>query len=771
MKKSLILLTLLALIGFSYAMKAEQIVVPIVQNGPTKTVELDDGTIVEVPVSSDDAEQENDAMDALDDDDIDAGWEGEPDDQNILTAGFRFQNIQIPQGAIIESAYIEVVSHEAKTAEDVALINIVGEAADNAETYTLDALITDRPETNAKVLWTVDEEWGLWTTHQTADISSIIQEIVNRPGWQAGNALAIMLKGTDEQGPSDMENAREMEAFENISDPEDGGDGKRHPERVPKLIINFTSDVQTLTIPIVQNGPTKTVELDDGTIVEVPVSSDDAEQENDAMDALDDDDIDAGWEGEPDDQNILTAGFRFQNVTVPPGAVIEEAYIEVVSHEAKTAEDVALINIVGEAADNAETYTLDALITDRPETNAKVLWTVDEEWGLWTTHQTADISSIIQEIVNRPGWQSGNALAIMLKGTDEQGPSDMENAREMEAFENISDPEDGGDGKRHPERVPKLIINFTSDVQTLTIPIVQNGPTKTVELDDGTIVEVPVSSDDAEQENDAMDALDDDDIDAGWEGEPDDQNILTAGFRFQNVTVPPGAVIEEAYIEVVSHEAKTAEDVALINIVGEAADNAETYTLDALITDRPETNAKVLWTVDEEWGLWTTHQTADISSIIQEIVNRPGWQSGNALAIMLKGTDEQGPSDMENAREMEAFENISDPEDGGDGKRHPERVPKLIIRYNQVSSVEETIIGHELLNVYPNPAHGKLNMEFNALGEADIFIYNNTGELVMQERTAPSKTVELDVRHLSTGVYYIKATQNETIYTQKVIID
>ena len=36
-------------------------------------------------VSSDDAEQDNDAIDGLYDDDLDAGWEGAPEDFNTLT--------------------------------------------------------------------------------------------------------------------------------------------------------------------------------------------------------------------------------------------------------------------------------------------------------------------------------------------------------------------------------------------------------------------------------------------------------------------------------------------------------------------------------------------------------------------------------------------------------------------------------------------------------------------------------------------------------------
>jgi RNase P/RNase MRP subunit p29 len=534
------------------------------------------------------------------------------------------------------------------------------------------------------------------------------------------------------------------------------------------MISLSNAKAERIEIPIVKNGESIEVELDDGTIITVDVSSDDAEQENDEMDSLEDDDLDFGWEGAPDDQNILTTGLRFQNITIPQGAMIEEAYIQVVSHEAKASDDVAVITIVGEAADNPQTYTLDALITDRPATDAKVVWTVAEDWELWGTYKSADISSIVQELVNRQGWQSGNSMAFTFKG-ENQGPSDMENAREIESFENIADPEEGGDGKNHPERVPKLIIEYTpnSDVTTLEVPIVKNGESIEVELDDGTIITVDVSSDDAEQENDEMDSLEDDDLDFGWEGAPDDQNILTTGFRFQNITIPQGAMIEEAYIQVVSHEAKTADDVAVITIVGEASDNPQTYTLDALITDRPETNAKVIWTVAEDWDLWGTYKSADISSIVQELVNRPNWQSGNAMAFALKG-ENQGPSDMENAREIESFENIADPEEGGDGKNHPERVPKLIVKYSTTANVEDNF-GDTSSRIFPNPADDHIIVVLNNADKCDATIYNQLGQL-MSSSSFDSPFITIGIESLIPGIYYLKLNINDRIETHKVIV-
>ena len=194
---------------------------------------------VKVPVSTDDAEQENNEMDALFDDDIDAGWEGAPEDQNILTAGLRFRQIDIPQGAKIDSAFLTIWSHEGKSAEDIANINIYVDANVNAPTFKLDSLITKRTLSLNSVKWVENKQWKIWQPYRTPDISSLLKEMIGKPSWKSGNPLAFILAG-ENQGPSEVENAREFESFENIADPSDGGDGQRHPERIPLLTVYYS---------------------------------------------------------------------------------------------------------------------------------------------------------------------------------------------------------------------------------------------------------------------------------------------------------------------------------------------------------------------------------------------------------------------------------------------------------------------------------------------------------------------------------------------------
>ena len=277
------------------------------------------------------------------------------------------------------------------------------------------------------------------------------------------------------------------------------------------------------------------------------------------------------------------------------------------------------------------------------------------------------------------------------------------------------------------------------------------------------------SSDDAEQENDAIDALYDDDLDAGWEGAPEDFNTLTVGLRFRDLNIPQGATIDSAFIILVSHEGKSTDDVSVLTLWAEATDDAVTFDEQTLITDRTPTNAKVLWTVEEEWTLFGTYKTPYITSVVQEVINRANWKNGNALAIVVEG-ENQGASDFENAREFESFENIADPEDGGDGQNHPDRVPQLVVYYtaegaNGIANTPAT----KQLSIYPNPAQNTVTLTLPNTGNGIAEFYNLQGQLVKTATNVNGDAV-INTSQLVEGVYIVKVLINNEFYTSRLII-
>ena len=163
------------------------------------------GRVVEVRVAAggDDAEEKV-ATGSIDltSSDLEITEEGGPGDNQLI--GMRFDNVAIPQGMIITSAYVQFHVDETSVPGDnrPGTKTLRGEAVDNAATYSAAAFdISSRPTTAAEASW----DWPEWlTTHeegpdqQTSDIAAVIQEIVDRPGWSWGNSLVLIITGSGE---------------------------------------------------------------------------------------------------------------------------------------------------------------------------------------------------------------------------------------------------------------------------------------------------------------------------------------------------------------------------------------------------------------------------------------------------------------------------------------------------------------------------------------------------------------------------------------------
>ncbi|MEE9423733.1 MAG: right-handed parallel beta-helix repeat-containing protein [Methylococcales bacterium] len=114
------------------------------------------------------------------------------------TVGMRFNGLVIPQGVTIVNAYIQFTAANARST--VTSLILTGEAVDNATTFLkVNNNISTRPATTENVPWSPVP----WATagdagldQRTPNLASIVQEIVNRPGWTSNNSLAIIVTGT-----------------------------------------------------------------------------------------------------------------------------------------------------------------------------------------------------------------------------------------------------------------------------------------------------------------------------------------------------------------------------------------------------------------------------------------------------------------------------------------------------------------------------------------------------------------------------------------------
>ncbi|MGH9909571.1 MAG: beta strand repeat-containing protein, partial [Nitrososphaerales archaeon] len=112
----------------------------------------------------------------------------------LQNVGVRFTGVTVPQGATIQSAFIQFTTDEVQTGSTT--VRIRGEAADNAAAFTTTAFnISGRADTTAAVTWGPIPAWNTvgeqGANQKTPDLKTVIQEIVNRAGWASGQAMVI----------------------------------------------------------------------------------------------------------------------------------------------------------------------------------------------------------------------------------------------------------------------------------------------------------------------------------------------------------------------------------------------------------------------------------------------------------------------------------------------------------------------------------------------------------------------------------------------------
>jgi len=148
-----------------------------------------------VSASSDDAEEsDSDGMVYLTSSDLELVYETYQDRGN-QTVGMRFNGVEIPRGASILNAYIQFQVDEPSSEETSLLIQ--GEDVDYAQPFNSSTQnISSIARTSAWAGWS-PVEWHVvgeaGPDQRTPNISSIIKEIVDRPGWSKGNSLAIII--------------------------------------------------------------------------------------------------------------------------------------------------------------------------------------------------------------------------------------------------------------------------------------------------------------------------------------------------------------------------------------------------------------------------------------------------------------------------------------------------------------------------------------------------------------------------------------------------
>ena len=125
------------------------------------------------------------------------------------TTGLRFE-LDVPRGATIVSARLELTADAASEVD--TFLRISAEASDDAARLTGQPLgLSGRARGAVRVPWSL-EPWryalASGERQRTPELKSLVQELVDRPGWNTGNRVLLLLEGRGErfvrarQGPT-----------------------------------------------------------------------------------------------------------------------------------------------------------------------------------------------------------------------------------------------------------------------------------------------------------------------------------------------------------------------------------------------------------------------------------------------------------------------------------------------------------------------------------------------------------------------------------------
>jgi len=147
------------------------------------------------------------------------------------------------------------------------------------------------------------------------------------------------------------------------------------------------------------------------------------------------------------------------------------------------------------------------------------------------------------------------------------------------------------------------------------------------------------------------------------------------GMRFQNITVPKDATITTAYLTFTAYSDQSG-TVANARISAEDVDDPATFADDSGIFDTRygnHTTAVVDWDGIAAWTDEAEYNSPECKTIEQELVSRPGWQSGFDQVWFFEDYDDR--SDANARRSGYSW-------DGNNAK-----APKLVITYAAVMPV------------------------------------------------------------------------------------
>lgn len=546
----------------------------------TATIVDDDGqagpvtTTFTVASGADDVNEDGTSVTA----DEDQVWVGSGATAAASVLGLRFTGVAIPAGATVTDAHVELTA--ATTQWSAVAFEMAVEAAGNSAAFSAAARPSQRPLLAPRVQHASDTQWLAGTRYALEPITTAVQALVGQPAWASGHALSVIVRGT--AGAWARKFVQSAEAGAGVA---------------PRLVVTYAGGGGTVNQPPVI------------VAAAAPPQSGAAPLSVTFSGAASDP------EGAP-----LTYLWTFGDGQTGTGANVSHTYAAGAYSATLTVSDGSRQTVSGPIAIQATAATLPALsITDASVTEG---------------NSGSPVASFTVSLSAAP------AATVTVNFTTVSGTAVA--------------PGDYG------ARSGTLTFSGATTSQTISVPIVADTAVEpdesfTVTLSgaagatiaDGTGVGTIVNDDAAGGPVTAtyvVAAADDvnedgaefsDDAGDLWLGNGSSSTASYLGLRFTGVTIPAGAIVTSAYVEV-GVVATQWNQVTFEQAVEAAVDSAP-FSAASRPSQRLLLTPRVPHSSNAQWLAGSRYALDGIQTLVQAAVQQPGW-AGRSLTVVLRGT-------------------------------------------------------------------------------------------------------------------------------------
>lgn len=327
---------------------------------------------------------------------LDIGYEDDGKKQDV---GIRVPFVMIPMGASVVAA--RLVLTPLATSGNRPTLAIHAQATGNAPDFN-GTNISSRSylatsQTELLTEWTANEPYKI-------DVTSLVQEVANRSDWCGGNA--IMFRISDISGDKLPVKAYTFE---------------RQDSKSPYLEVSFTVDktkpscLKQFSTPA---SPTIANRYDDAEWAEGASSASSIRYGESELDVA------ADYSGVRN-QSIM----RFANVSVAKGVTVEEAYLQL---RPGTGDSYPILEVMAYDASNFTAFCTvfkSKVTCNLPSATltSPILASTDKVTDTGDTTNVGkhriNITSLVQALINKSGWNAGNAMGFLVRREASQSVS------------------------------------------------------------------------------------------------------------------------------------------------------------------------------------------------------------------------------------------------------------------------------------------------------------------------------------------------------------